>query len=170
MLYFNMLYLIIIGLGIIILWGAESIYSDHEEQNDKVKEEVQRDYNKLVKNCKHDPITLNWINSLNKRFENFMRSNEYKVRKPYDKFHLKIAAKGYCGLIAFIAVDKHRNLKFVVDFEPSAHDSGKTDLYLKYCIGYGKEIDDFIKKCNDTVMNYNLENKRIRTVEDIINK
>ena len=25
-------------------------------------------------------------------------------------------------------------------------------------------------KCNDTVMKYNLENKRIRTVEDIINK
>ena len=165
-----MLQFMLIVLGIIILWGAESIYSDHEEQKDKAKGEVLRDYNKLIKNCKYDPITLNWVNSLNKRLENFMRSNEYQVRKPYDKFRLKIAAKRDCWLIAFIVVDKHRNLKFVVNFEPSAHDGGKTDLYLKYCIGYGKEIDDFIKKCNDTVMNYNLENKRIKTVEDIINK
>lgn len=161
-----MLQFFLIGLGIFVLWGIMSIYSDHEEQKDKAKEEVLRDYNKLVRNCKHDPITLNWVTSLNKRFENFMRSNEYQVRKPYDKFHLKI----HCGLIAFIAVDKHRNLKFVVNFEPSAHDGGRTDLYLKYCIGYGKEIDDFIKKCEDTVMEYNLENKRIKTVETIINK
>ena len=160
----------LIGVGIFILWCVVSIYNDYEGQKDKTKEEVLRDYNILIKRCKYDPITLNWVTSLNKRFENFMRSNEYQVRKPYDKFHLKIPAKGYCGLIAFIAVDKKLNLKFVVDFEPSAHDDGKTDLYLKYCIGYGKEIDDFIKKCNDTVMNYNLENKRIRTVENIINK
>jgi hypothetical protein len=165
-----MLQFFLIGVGVAILWGAMSVYSDHEEQKDKAKGEVLRDYNKLIKNCKYDPITLNWVNSLNNRFEKFMRSNEYQVRKPYDKFHLKIAAKGYCGLIAFIAVDKNLNLKFVVNFEPSAYDGGKTDLYLKYCIGYGKEIDDFIKKCNGTVMNYNLENKRIRTVEDIINK
>ena len=165
-----MLQFFLIGLGIFILWGIMSIYSDYEEQKDNTKREVLRDYNLLIKRCKCDPITLNWVTSLNKRFENFMRSNEYQVRKPYDKFQLKIAAKGYCGLIAFIAVDKKLNLKFVVDFEPSAYDDGKTDLYLKYCIGYGKEIDDFIKKCEDTVMNYNLENKRIRTVEDIINK
>mgnify|MGYP003436225402 CR=1 len=164
-----MLQFFLIGLGI-IFWGIISIYSDHEEQKDKAKGEVLRDYNNLVRNCKHDPITLNWVTSLNKRFENFMQSNEYQVRKPYDKFKLKIAAKRYCGLIAFIAVDKHRNLKFVVNFEPSAHDGGRTDLYLKYCIGYGKEIDDFIKKCEDTVMEYNLENKRIKTAETIINK
>lgn len=161
-----MLQFFLIGLGIFILWGIISIYSDHEEQKDEAKEEVLRDYNNLVRNCKHDPITLNWVTSLNKRFENFMQSNEYQVRKPYDKFQLKI----HCGLIAFIAVDKHRNLKFVVNFEPSAYDGGRTDLYLKYCIGYGKEIDDFIKKCEDTVMEYNLENKRIKTVETIINK
>lgn len=165
-----MLQFFLIGFGIFILWGIMSIYSCHEEQKDEAKGEVLRDYNKLIRNCKYDPITLNWVTSLNKRFENFMRSNEYQVRKPYDKFQLKIASKRYCGLIAFITVDKNLNLKFVVDFEPSAHDGGKTDLYLKYCIGYGKEIDDFIKKCEDTVMNYNLENKRIRTVEDIINK
>ena len=165
-----MLHFILIGAGIIVLWGIMSIYSDHEEEKDKAKREVQRDYNKLVKNCKNDPITLNWVTSLNKRFENFMRSNEYQVRKPYDKFQLKIAAKRYCGLIAFIAVDKNLNLKFVVNFEPSAHDGGKTDLYLKYCIGYGKEMDDFIKKCERTVMEYNLENKRIKAVETIINK
>lgn len=165
-----MLQFFLIGVGVAILCGVMSMYSAHEEQKDKSKGEVLRDYNYLIKNCKYDPITLNWVNSLNKRFESFMRSNEYQVRKPYDKFHLKIAAKGYCGLIAFIAVDKNLNLKFVVNFEPSAYDGGKTDLYLRYCIGYGKEIDDFIKKCNDTVMNYNLENKRIRTVEDIINK
>lgn len=160
----------LIGFGVLILLGITSIYSDHEEQKDKAKEKVLRGYNELVENCIYDPITLNWVNSLNKRFEKFMRSNEYQVRKPYDKFHLKIAAKIHCGLIAFIAVDKNLNLKFVVNFEPSAHDGSKTDLCLKYCIGYGKEIDDFIKKCNDTVMKYNLENKRIRTVEDIINK
>ena len=165
-----MLQFMLIGVGIIILCCAVSIYSDHEEQKDKAKGEVLRDYNMLIKRCKCDPITLNWVTSLNKRLENFMQSNEYQVRKPYDKFHLKIAAKRYCGLIAFIAVDKNLNLKFVVDFEPSACDGGKTDLYLRYCIGYGVEIDDFIKKCNDTAMNYNLENKRIRTVEDIINE
>ena len=165
-----MLQFFLIGFGIFLLLGIASIYNDHEEEKDKAKRKVLRDYNKLVENCKYDPITLNWVNSINKRFEDFMRSNEYQVRKPYDKFHLKIAAKIHCGLIAFIAVDKNLNLKFVVNFEPSAHDGGKTDLYLKYCIGYGKEIDDFIKKCNDTVMKYNLENKRIRTVEDIINK
>ena len=165
-----MLHFMLIGVGIFILWAVMLIYSCHEEQKDETKEEVSRDYNNLIKKCKYDPITLNWVNSLNNRFKNFMESNEYQVRKPYDKFKLKIAAKRYCGLIAFIAVDKNLNLKFVVDFEPSAHDDGKTDLYLKYCIGYGKEIDDFIKKCNDTVMNYNLENERIKTVENIINK
>ena len=163
-----MLQFFLIGFGIFLLLGVASIYNDHEEEKDKRK--VLRDYNKLVENCKYDPITLNWVTSINKRFEDFMRSNEYQVRKPYDKFRLKIATKRYCGLIAFIAVDKNLNLKFVVNFEPSAYDGDKTDLYLKYCIGYGKEIDDFIKKCNGTVMKYNLENKRIRTVEDIINK
>lgn len=165
-----MLQFMLIVFGVLILLGISSVYSDHEEQKDKAKKEVLRGYNELVENCIYDPITLNWVNSLNKRFEKFMRSNEYQVRKPYDKFHLKIAAKIHCGLFAFIAVDKNLNLKFVVSFEPSAYDGDKTDLYLKYCIGYGKEIDDFIKKCNDTVMKYNLENKRIRTVEDIINK
>lgn len=165
-----MLQFFLIGFGIFLLLGVASIYNDHEEEKDKAKRKVLRDYNKLVENCKYDPITLNWVTSINKRFEDFMRSNEYQVRKPYDKFRLKIATKRYCGLIAFIAVDKNLNLKFVVNFEPSAYDGDKTDLYLKYCIGYGKEIDDFIKKCNDTVMKYNLENKRIRTVEGIINK
>lgn len=165
-----MLQFFLIGFGIFLLLGVTSIYNVHEEEKDKVKREVLRDYNKLVEYCKYNPITLNWVTSINKRFEDFMRSNEYQVRKPYDKFHLKIAAKIHCGLFAFIAVDKNLNLKFVVNFEPSAYDGDKTDLYLKYCIGYGKEIDDFIKKCNDTVMKYNLENKRIRTVEDIINK
>jgi len=165
-----MLYFFLIGVGIFILGCVESIYRDHEEQKDKAKGEVLSDYNMLIKKCKYDPITLNWVTTLNKRFENFMRSNEYQVRKPYDKFQLKIASKRYCGLTAFIAVDKNLNLKFVVDFEPSAYDGGKTDLYLRYCIGYGVEIDDFIKKCNDTVMNYNLENERIRTVEKLINK
>ena len=165
-----MLQFFLIGFGIFLLLGIASIYNDHEEEKDKAKRKVLRDYNKLVENCKYDPITLNWVNSINKRFEDFMRSNEYQVRKPYDKFRLKITTKRYCGLIAFIAVDKNLSLKFVVSFEPSAYDGDKTDLYLKYCIGYGKEIDDFIKKCNDTVMKYNLENKRIRTVEDIINK
>lgn len=165
-----MLQFFLIGFGIFLLLGIASIYNDHEEEKDKAKRKVLRDYNKLVENCKYDPITLNWVNSINKRFEDFMRSNEYQVRKPYDKFRLKIATKRYCGLSAFITVDKNLNLKFVVSFEPSAYDGDKTDLYLKYCIGYGKEIDDFIKKCNDTVMKYNLENKRIRTVEDIINK
>ena len=165
-----MLQFFLIGFGIFLLLGIASIYNDHEEEKDKAKRKVLRDYNKLVENCKYDPITLNWVNSINKRFEDFMRSNEYQVRKPYDKFRLKITTKRYCGLIAFIAVDKNLNLKFVVNLEPSAYDGDKTDLYLKYCIGYGKGIDDFIKKCNDTVMKYNLENKRIRTVEDIINK
>ena len=165
-----MLQFFLIGFGIFLLLGVTSIYNVHEEEKDKVKREVLRDYNKLVEYCKYNPITLNWVTSINKRFEDCMRSNEYQVRKPYDKFRLKITTKRYCGLIAFIAVDKNLNLKFVVSFEPSAYDGGKTDLYLKYCIGYGKEIDDFIKKCNDTVMKYNLENKRIRTVEDIINK
>ena len=165
-----MLQFFLIGFGIFLLLGIASIYNDHEEEKDKAKRKVLRDYNKLVEYCKYNPITLNWVTSINKRFEDFMRSNEYQVRKPYDKFRLKITTKRYCGLIAFIAVDKNLNLKFVVSFEPSAYDGDKTDLYLKYCIGYGKEIDDFIKKCNDTVMKYNLENKRIRTVEDIINK
>ena len=165
-----MLQFFLIGFGIFLLLGVTSIYNVHEEEKDKVKREVLRDYNKLVEYCKYNPITLNWVTSINKRFEDFMRSNEYQVRKPYDKFRLKIATKRYCGLSAFITVDKNLNLKFVVNFEPSAYDGDKTDLYLKYCIGYGKEIDDFIKKCNDTVMKYNLENKRIRTVEDIINK
>ena len=153
-----MLQFFLIGFGIFLLLGVTSIYNVHEEEKDEVKREVLRDYNKLVEYCKYNPITLNWV------------TNEYQVRKPYDKFRLKIATKRYCGLSAFIAVDKNLNLKFVVSFEPSAYDGDKTDLYLKYCIGYGKEIDDFIKKCNDTVMKYNLENKRIRTVEDIINK
>ena len=44
----------------------------------------------------------------------------------------------------------------------------ESSKYSPICIS--KEMDDFIKKCESTVMEYNLENKRIRTVEDIINK
>lgn len=75
-----MLQFFLIGFGIFLLWlwGVASIYSDHEEEKDKAKGEVLRDYNMLIKRCKCDPITLNWVTSLNKRFENFMRSNEYQ--------------------------------------------------------------------------------------------
>lgn len=54
-----MLQFFLIGLGIFILWGIMSIYSDYEEQKDNTKREVLRDYNLLIKRCKCDPITLN---------------------------------------------------------------------------------------------------------------
>ena len=60
-----MLQFLLIRFGIFLLFGVTSIYSINEEEKDKVKRKVLRDYNKLVENCKYDPITLNWVTSIN---------------------------------------------------------------------------------------------------------
>ena len=166
-----MLYFFLAFFGIFILAIIINTYSCCEAEKDDIKKMVEHDYNHLIRYCKHDEGVLNWVTTLNHRIESFMKSAEYQVRKPYDKFKLNIPTKRYySGLIAFIVIDKHLNPKFVVDFEPSINDDGRSEKYLKYSLGYGKEIDDFIKKCESTVMNENLEKKRINTVENIINK
>ena len=42
-----MLQFMLIGFGIFILWGVVSLYSCHEEEKDKAKEEVSKAYKKL---------------------------------------------------------------------------------------------------------------------------
>ena len=166
-----MLHFFLVFLGLVIFAILINAYSDCEEENDDIKKMVEHDYKQLIEYCKRDESVLNWVTTLNHRIEAFMKSVEYPVRKPYDKFKLNIPTKRHCSwLVAFIVIDKHLNPKFVVDFEPSIHDGGRSEKYLKYSLGYGKEIDDFIKKCESTVMNENLEKKRINTVENIINK
>jgi hypothetical protein len=166
MLHFFLAILVVVIFAILI-----NTYSYYEEEKDDIKKMVEHDYNQLIRYCKRDENVLNWVTTLNHRIEAFMKSVEYPVRKPYDKFKLNIPTKKhYSGLIAFIVIDKYLNPKFVVDFEPSIHDGGRSEKYLKYSLGYGKEIDDFIKKCESAVMNENLEKKRINTVENIINK
>ena len=166
-----MLYFFLAFLGVVIFAILFNIYSCCEEEKNDIKKMVESDYNQLIRYCKHDESVLNWVTTLNHRIEAFMKSAEYQVRKPYDKFKLNIPTKRhYCGLFACIVIDKHLNPKFVVNFDPSINDGGRSEKYLKYSLGYGKEIDDFIKKCESIVMNENLEKKRIDTVENIINK
>ena len=166
MLHFFLAILVVVIFAILI-----NTYSSCEAEEDDVKKMVEHDYKQLIEYCKRDESVLNWVTTLNHRIEACMKSVEYPERKPYDKFKLNIPTKKhYSGLIAFIVIDKHLNPKFVVDFEPSIHDGGRSEKYLKYSLGYGKEIDDFIKKCESTIMNENLEKKRINTVENIINK
>ena len=165
-----MLQIIIILCVVIILTAITEIYGDYQQEMDRIKESVKNDYDDLINMCKRDSKTLNWITTLNRRFEDLMKSNEYKVRKPYDKFKLTIPYERYLSLFAFIVIDKNLNPKFVVNFEPSEHDGGRSEKYLKYCVGYGQELNDLIKKCEDIVMNYKLEKKKINTVEKIINK
>lgn len=162
-------FIIILGIFIILV-AITNIYDDYQQEMDKIKESVEYDYKQLIRYCKRDQNVLSWVTTLNRRIEAFMELDEYQVRKPYDKFKLTVPTKHYCGLLAFIVIDKNLNPKLVVNFEPSQHDDGRSEKYLKYCLGYGKEIDDFVKKCESTVMNENLEKKRIKTVEDIINK
>jgi hypothetical protein len=165
-----MLQVFIILCVVIVLTAITEIYDDHQQEIDKIKGSVEHDYKQLIIYCKRDQNVLNWVTTLNRRIEAFMKLDEYQVRKPYDKFKLAIPSKRYCGLFAFIVIDKNLNPKFVVNFEPSQHDGGRSEKYLKYCLGYGKEIDNFVKKCESTVMNENLEKKRIKTIENTINK
>lgn len=155
---------VIIGVGIV------EIYDGYSQEKERIKNSVENDYKQLIRYCKHDQNVLSWVTTLNRRIEAFMKLDEYQVRKPYDKFKLAIPSKHYCALLAFIVIDKNLNPKFVVNFEPSQYDGGRSEKYLKYCLGYGKEIDDFVKKCESTVMNENLEKKRIKTIENTINK
>ena len=165
-----MLQIIIILGVVIILTAITEIYGDYQQEMVMIKKSVEYDYKQLIRYCKRDQNVLSWVTTLNRRIEAFMKLDEYQVRKPYDKFKLTVPTKHYCGLLAFIVIDKNLNPKFVVNFEPSQHDGGRSEKYLKYCLGYGKEIDDFVKKCESTVMNENLEKKRIKTIENTINK
>ena len=165
-----MIYVLIIAVAIVLMWLATEIYDDMQTERDTTRRKVERDYTKMIDQCKRDPISLGWLTSLNDRFKNFINSNEYHTRKPYDFYKLRIHSRHeYCGFDAFIAVDKHRKVKFVVNFIPSSKYQNTTDAYLKYCIGYD-EISDFIKKCEKAVMECKLEKEQINRIENIINK
>jgi len=167
-----------IALFVIVLaYAVIQLYDDVQTDKDKIKQSVNSDYNYLVNQCIRDHIVLNWVTTLESRFKNFIESNEYATTVPYDKFMLNIPhrAHSHIGINAFIAVDKKRNLKLTINFEPSKYDEGRTDKYLKYCVGINSDgsdngLSNFIEKCSKTVMTHDLEKKKKETVENIINK
>ena len=160
--------LFFIIMGVVLLVAVVHIYDDYETELQNVKSEVKNDYKNVVRYCKADPKILQWVTTLPDRFEDFVNSKEYQTVKPYDKFALKPPTK--YRFVAFMVVDKNKNLKLTVNFEPSTHDEGRTDKYLKYCIGYKNGLEEFIKDCEKQVMDDHLERRRIKTVENIINK
>ena len=167
-----------IALFVIVLaYAVIQLYDDVQTDKDKIKQSVNSDYNYLVNQCIRDHIVLNWVTTLESRFKTFIESNEYATTVPYDKFMLNIPhrAHSHIGINAFIAVDKKRNLKLTINFEPSKYDEGRTDKYLKYCVGINSDgsdngLSNFIEKCSKTVMTHDLEKKKKETVENIINK
>jgi len=170
--------LFIVLIVIVLLYAVVQLYDDAQTDKNEIKQSVNLDYNNLVRLCVRDHIVLNWVTTLESRFKNFIESNEYATTVPYDKFMLNIPHKAHTyigGIKAFIAVDKKRNLKLTIDFEPSKYDEGRSDKYLKYCVGINSDGSDnglssFIEKCSKTVMTHNLEKKKIETVENLINK
>lgn len=156
---------VIIAIVLIILLSSSMfIYSEITESNEYAKEEVYSDYEKLIEQCKKDPSTLNWVKSLNERFERFIGTIEYHTRKPYDEFKFRIPTTKYFGNLVYIVVDKNLDLKFVVNFN-----TANKDKYLKYAIGYKDGLDEFIKDCSNKVMEHNLEEKKVEAVEKVIN-
>ena len=155
-------------ITVIILAILVHVYDDYEKEMDRIKREVETDYKQIVRYCKLEPKTLQWLTTLNDRFEAFIKSKEYQTIKPYDKFALKPPTK--YTFLAFMVVDKDKNLKLAVNFEPSAHDGGRTDKYLRYCVGYNNGLKEFIKDCEKKVMADKLEKERIKNVENVINK
>lgn len=162
---------------IVLLYAVVQLYDDAQTDKNEIKQSVNSDYNNLVRLCVRDHIVLNWVTTLESRFKKFIESDEYATTVPYDKFRLNIPHKtySYIDISAFIAVDKKRNLKLTIDFEPSKYDEGRTDKYLKYCVGINSDGSDnglssFIEKCSKTVMTHNLEKKKKETVENLINK
>lgn len=167
-----------IVLSIIVLaYVVIQSYDDAQTDKDKIKQSVTLDYDWLIRQCVRDHIVLNWVTTLESRFKKFIESDEYATTVPYDKFMLNIPhrAHSHIGINAFIAVDKKRNLKLTINFEPSKYDEGRTDKYLRYCVGINSDGSDnglssFIEKCSKTVMTHDLEKKKIETVEKLINK
>ena len=169
--------LIVVLSGIVLAYAIIQLYDDAQTDKDKIKQSVNWDYNNLVRLCVRDHIVLNWVTTLESRIKKFIESNEYATTVPYDKFMLNIPHKAHShiGINAFIAVDKKRNLKLTINFEPSKYDEGRTDKYLKYCVGINSDgsdngLSNFIEKCSKTVMTHDLEKKKIETVEKLINK
>lgn len=166
-----------IVLSIVLLYAVIQLYDGIQIEQNKIKQSVNSDYNNLVRLCVIDHIVLNWVTTLESRFKKFIESNEYATTVPYDKFMLNIPHEthSYIVINAFIAVDKKRNLKLIINFMPSKYDEGRTDKYLKYCVGINSDGSDnglssFIEKCKKTVMMHELEKKKIETVEKLINK
>ena len=161
----EMLFIILV---VVILSLLVSVYTGYMEEQNCIKEEVENDYNDIIRHSKLVPKVLQWVSTLNDRFEAFVNSKEYQTIKPYDKFALKPPTRYLFS--AFIVVDKNKNLKLTVNFEPSVHDGGRTDKYLKYCVGYNHGLKEFIKDCEKKVMADKLEKERIKNVENVINK
>lgn len=162
---------------IVLLYALIQLCNEAQTVKDIIKQSVNSDYNDLIRQCVRDHIVLNWVTTLESRFKKFIESDEYATTVPYDKFMLNIPhrAHSYIGINAFIAVDKKRNLKLTINFEPSKYDEGRTDKYLEYCVGINSDGSDnglssFIEKCSKTVMTHDLEKKKIKTVENLINK
>jgi hypothetical protein len=171
-----MAFFITIGV-VVILYEIIQICDGVQTDKDKIKQSVTLDYDFLIRQCVRDHIVLNWVTTLESRFKKFIESDEYATTVPYDKFMLNVPHKtqSHIDITAFIAVDKNRNLKLAIDFEPSKYDEGRTDKYLRYCVGINSDGSDnglssFIEKCSKTVMMHDLEKKKIETVEKLINK
>lgn len=155
-------------ITVVVLAILIHIYDEYETEMDNIKREVKMDYKNVVRYCKLDPKVLQWLSTLNDRFETFINSKEYQTVKPYDKFVLKVPTS--YTFLAFMVIDKDKNLKLTVNFEPSVHDEGRTNKYLKYCVGYNNGLKEFIADCKKEVMEENLEKKRIKNAENVINK
>ena len=170
--------LFIVVCLIVLAYVAIQLYDEVQTDKDRIKQSVNSDYNDLVNQCVRDHIVLNWVTTLESRFKKFIESDEYATTVPYDKFMLNIphrAHSSYIGVHAFIAVDKKRNLKLTINFEPSKYNVDRTDKYLKYCVGINSDGSDnglssFVEKCSKTVMTHDLEKKKKETVEKLINK
>jgi hypothetical protein len=162
---------------IVLVYALKQSYDEFQTDEDKIKQSVNLDYNYLVNQCVRDHIVLNWLTTLESRFKKFIESDEYATTVPYDKFMLNIPHKthSYIAIRAFITVDKKRNLKLTISFGSSGYDEGRSDKYLKYCVGINSDGSDnglssFIEKCSKTVMAHDLEKKKKETVEKLINE
>ena len=155
------------GIFLLCLIRCWIYFSDKEQE---MKETVARDYNMLLNACRNDKSALMWLSTLESRFENYINSSSYQLRKPCDKFRLSIPFSRSLNnrLLVLVVVDKKLDLKLVVDYDISKNDY-RADKYLKYCIGYNCGLKEFIQKCQKTILSENIEEKRIKSIETLLN-
>lgn len=165
------IFFISLACVLIILLMVYEIISESQEREYEIKSDVNLSFDNLYLLFKRNPNDLNWLCTLNERFEAFIQSKEYETIKPYEVFSLTLPSLKYYNLTVkpYIVVDKKLNLKFAVNYHKDSTVK-YIDTFLKYCPTYGKELDEFINNINNKIMNESLQKQRIKTIENIINK